>query len=239
VSPDQRQPAADALRVLAEGDLEVEGRMPWSSNATFLARACLGGEQMAVIYKPHRGERALWDFPGGLYRREAAAYELSVALGWPIVPETLVRHDAPLGTGSLQRFVDADFSEHYFTLVENPAHHDALRRMAVFDLLLNNADRKSGHCLLDGDHIWGIDHGVCFHVDPKLRTVIWDFGGEEVPPGLLADVRRLSAAVPAPLLGLLEEDEVAALMRRAEGMVRMGRFPDPDPDRRPYPWPLV
>ncbi len=111
--------------------------------------------------------------------------------------------------------------------------------MAVFDLLLNNADRKSGHCLLDGDHIWGIDHGVCFHVDPKLRTVIWDFGGEEVPPGLLADVRRLSAAVPAPLLGLLEEDEVAALMRRAEGMVRMGRFPDPDPDRRPYPWPLV
>ena len=237
---DQRQPAAGALATLAEGDLEIQGRMPWSSNATFLVTACLDGHQLSAIYKPHRGERPLWDFPGGLYRREAAAYELSVALGWCLVPETLVRQDAPLGPGSLQRFVDADFSEHYFTLVEVPDHHESLRRIAVFDLLANNADRKSGHCLLAGDQIWGIDHGLCFHTDPKLRTVIWDFAGDVMPEGLLDDVRRFAGEpVSAGLRAALDDDEVDALIRRAEAVVRSGRFPNPNPDRRPYPWPLV
>src|SRR5207244_2601929 len=112
-----------------------------------------------AIYKPHRGERPLWDFPDGLFRREVAAYVLSETLGWRLVPETVLRDEAPFGIGSLQRFVEADFEQHYFTLLEgDESTHGALRAMCAFDLLLNNADRKSGHVLIDGDgHIWGID----------------------------------------------------------------------------------
>lgn len=212
--------------------------MPWSSNATFLVGLCLDDERSDAIYKPGRGERPLWDFPGGLYRREVAAWRLSEALGWDVVPETVLRTDGPLGEGSLQRFVDADFSEHYFTLLEHEDLHPQLRRMAVFDLLANNADRKSGHCLLTEDrHLWGIDHGVCFHDEPKLRTVIWDFAGEPIEPALLADVARLQSEPPR-FEGLLARDELAAFARRVEALLRMARFPDPGGDR-PYPWPLV
>ena len=217
----------------------MKGRMPWSSNATFLVGVCHDGVTSDAIYKPHRGERPLWDFPGGLYRREVAAYRLSEALGWGIVPETVVRVDAPMGEGSLQRFVDADFSEHYFTLLEQDDLHPQLRRMAVFDLLANNADRKSGHCLLtvDDRRIWGIDHGVCFHDEPKLRTVIWDFAGEPIEAELLADVTALLDA-PPDLDDLLSRPEVVALRHRVELVLRLRRFPDPRGDR-PYPWPLV
>jgi uncharacterized repeat protein (TIGR03843 family) len=192
------------------------------------------------VYKPHRGERPLWDFPGGLYRREVAAYELSRALGWDIVPETVLRTDAPLGVGSLQRFVAAEFSEHYFTLVEEPRHLDALRVIAAFDLLLNNADRKSGHCLLGEDGaIWAIDNGLCFHVEPKLRTVIWDFGEEPVPPALLKDLERLVARpLPAPLAELLAPAECQALVKRARALVKSAQFPVDTGGHR-YPWPLV
>jgi uncharacterized repeat protein (TIGR03843 family) len=229
-----------ALRVLAEGEIEVQGRMPWSSNNTFLVSVCRDGASIGAIYKPGRGERPLWDFPHGVYQREAAAWELSEILGWGVVPETLLRPDAPLGPGSLQRFVDADFSEHYFTLMENPAHHDRLRVIAVFDLLLNNADRKSGHCLLDGDgRIWAIDNGLSFHVEPKLRTVIWDFAGEPVPEHLLADIERVAAGVPDRLARLLDDGEPDALVRRARAVLRHPELPAPHPERRPYPWPLV
>jgi uncharacterized repeat protein (TIGR03843 family) len=233
--------SAEALRVLAEGDIEVQGRMPWSSNSTFLVTICFAGEQTNAVYKPHRGERPLWDFPDGLYKREAAAYELSEALGWRLVPETIVRKEAPFGPGSLQRFVEADFEQHYFTLLEDPVHHDALRAMCTFDLLANNADRKSGHCLLTEDgHIWGIDHGLCFHDEPKLRTVIWDFSGEPIPAPLLADIERLAAAesLPPALAALLSRAERDALLKRAAAVLRMGRFPEPG-SSRPYPWPLV
>ena len=213
--------------------------MPWSSNGTFLVGLCLDGVGSDAIYKPLRGERPLWDFPGGLYRREVAACRLSDALGWGVVPATVVRTDAPLGEGSLQHFVDADFSEHYFTLLEREELRPQLRRMAVFDLLANNADRKSGHCLLtvEDQKVWGIDHGVCFHDDPKLRTVIWDFAGEPIPADLLADVARLVDAPPR-LDDLLSRREVAAFGGRVEAVLRLGRFPDPGGDR-PYPWPLV
>jgi uncharacterized repeat protein (TIGR03843 family) len=219
--------------------VELKGRMPWSSNATFLVGVCLDGVGEAdAIYKPGRGERPLWDFPGGLFRREVAAYRLSVALGWDLVPETVLRDDAPLGEGSLQRFVDADFSEHYFTLLEREDLHPQLQRMAVFDLLANNADRKGGHCLITEDgHVWGIDHGVCFHDEPKLRTVIWDFAGEPVDADLLADVAGLLTEPPM-LNDLLHQREVAAFLRRVEAVTRLQRFPDPGSDR-PYPWPLV
>jgi uncharacterized repeat protein (TIGR03843 family) len=213
--------------------------MPWSSNGTFLASVALGEHNLAAVYKPHRGERPLWDFPRGLYQREVAAFELSTALGWQLVPETVLREEAPLGIGSLQRFVDADFEQHYFTLLEEERHHDTLRTMAVFDLIANNADRKGGHCLLDGDgHLWGVDHGLCFHVQPKLRTVIWDFSGEPIADRLIDDLRRLASCPLGALAGLLDRAECDALVRRAGRLSRMDVFPDPGA-RRPYPWPLV
>ena len=146
---DERPPGSRTLTLLRQGHIELQGRMPWSSNSTFLVTVCADDEPIQAIYKPHRGERPLWDFPDGLYRREVAAYELSEALGWRLVPETVLRDEAPFGTGSLQRFVEADFEQHYFTLLEDhPETHDALRAIATFDLVANNADRKSGHCLL-------------------------------------------------------------------------------------------
>jgi len=240
VPADERPPSPGPLKVLLEGEIELQGRMPWSSNSTFLVTVCDSGELLQAIYKPHRGERPLWDFPDGLYRREVAAYALSEALGWRLVPETVVRDEAPFGTGSLQRFVEADFEQHYFTLLEGrPDTHDALRTMATFDLVANNADRKSGHCLIDSAaHIWGIDHGLCFHTQPKLRTVMWDFAGEDIPAHLLADLDRLVAEPPASLDELLTVDERGAMLRRAEAVVEVGRFPYPASDR-PYPWPMV
>ena len=233
---DQRPP--QALSLLLDGAIEVKGRMPWSSNGTFLVGLRSPVATGEAIYKPARGERPLWDFPDGLYRREVAAYRLSVALGWDVVPETVLRSDAPLGSGSLQRFVAADFEQHYFTLLEDRSLHPQLRRMALFDLLANNADRKSGHCLLTADgHVWGIDHGVCFHDQPKLRTVIWDFAGEAIEAELLADVARLLQEPPA-FDDLLSEREITAFRRRAEAVTHLRCFPDPGADR-PYPWPLV
>jgi uncharacterized repeat protein (TIGR03843 family) len=239
VPQNERPSGADALSLLARGEIEVQGRMPWSSNGTFLVTVSQAGVAVPGIYKPHRGERPLWDFPGGLHQREVAAFALSEALGWRLVPATVLRDDAPLGVGSLQWFVDADFEQHYFTLLEDGRHHAALRAMATFDLVANNADRKSGHCLLDAEgHLWGIDHGLCFHAQPKLRTVIWDFAGEPIPGSLLDDLRRLIAAPPPALVDLLDRDEVAAVVRRAEAVIRLAEFPNPG-EARPYPWPLV
>jgi uncharacterized repeat protein (TIGR03843 family) len=239
VPADERQPVADALTVLAEGEIEIQGRMPWSSNATFLVSVTLDGAELRAIYKPHRGERQLWDFPDGLYRREVAAYRLAQALGWPLIPETIIRQSAPFGVGSLQRFVDADFDQHYFTLLEEPRHLSPLQTMAAFDIVANNADRKGGHCLLDADdQIWGIDHGLCFNVAPKLRTVIWDFAGEPIAEPLRADLHRLALEPPPSLESLLSPAETEALLRRAERVATTGVFPDPG-EGRPYPWPLL
>jgi uncharacterized repeat protein (TIGR03843 family) len=240
VPPDQRAPAAEHLSVLSKGEVELEGRMPWSSNHTFLARCSLDGRSLAAVYKPGAGERPLWDFPPGLYRREVAAFRLSEALGWHLVPETVLRPDAPLGEGSLQRFVEADFSEHYFSLLDHPHYHDQLRTIAAFDVVANNADRKSGHCLLDGDgRIWAIDNALCFHPEPKLRTVIWDFAGQQLGPRLRGDLLRVAARLPGGLRELLSARECQALAARAQALAEAGRLPDPDPERRPYPWPLV
>jgi uncharacterized repeat protein (TIGR03843 family) len=236
----ERIPAAEPVNsLLREGDIEIEGRLPWSSNGTFLVAVRGEDGETHAVYKPHRGERDLWDFPGGLYVREVAAYEVSEALGWGIVPETVLREDAPLGVGSLQRFVDADFEQHYFTLVENSCWHGELKRIAVFDLVVNNTDRKSGHCLLAEGRIWAIDNGLCFHVQPKLRTVIWDFGGDPIPDELRADLARLATSPPPALDELLDRREIDALAKRAALVCRLAAFPDPDPDSRPYPWPLV
>ena len=237
---DERPPAADVVTLLAEGEVEIVGRMPWSSNHTFLVTCSSAGDEVGAVYKPERGERPLWDFPGGIFRREVAAYELSAALGWGLVPETIAREDAPFGLGSLQRFVDADFSQHHFTLVEDEHHHDRLRTICAFDVVANNADRKSGHCLLGQDGtIWAIDHGLCFHRDPKLRTVIWEFAGERVPERLLDDLDVLARSLPGSLAGLLPRAEIDAVRRRALDLRASGHFPLPDPDRHHFPWPPV
>jgi len=238
VRPAERSPAPDALTLLAAGDIAIKGRLPWSSNGTFLVELCLDGHTGKAVYKPARGERPLWDYPSGLYRREVGAYVVSEALGWSLVPETVVR-DGPLGPGSLQRFVPAHFDEHYFTLLERPEHHDALRAICVFDLLVNNGDRKSGHCLLGEDgRLWGIDHGLCLHDEPKLRTVIWDFAGQPVPEALLADASRLAVSPPESLAGLVSPEELDALVARAAALVRRPVFPQVRSGRA-YPWPLV
>jgi uncharacterized repeat protein (TIGR03843 family) len=231
---------AERLAVLREGTIELVGRMPYSSNATFLVELCHDGRPAQAIYKPVRGERPLWDFEPGLHRREVAAYLLSEALGIDLVPPTVVRPDAPAGEGSLQWFVDIDVRQHYFTILEaRPELHDRLREVAVFDLLANNTDRKSGHVLIDvEDHVWGIDHGLCFAASFKLRTVVWDFGGEPVPERMLAAVESLAEDVPPALAALLDGDEVEALRERAKWVLDHPVFPVDTSGRR-YPWPLV
>lgn len=230
------------LELLTGGEMELIGLLPNSSNYTFLAEIHHPEEDVLAVYKPREGETPLWDFPEGtLYRREAAAYELASALAWPAVPPTVIR-DGPHGPGSAQLFVDADPQEHFFTLRgERLADFAAV---AAFDVIANNADRKAGHCLLAPDGtIWVVDHGVCFAVAPKLRTVIWEFAEKPVPEPLLDDVRRLadelrSGAIAATLGALLTREEVAATARRAEALAASGRFPSPGAGR-PYPWPPV
>jgi uncharacterized repeat protein (TIGR03843 family) len=215
--------------------------MPWSSNGTFLVTVATGDGSVRAIYKPGRGERPLWDFPDGLWRREVAAYALSDALGWSLVPPTIeVGEEAPLGQGSLQLFIDADFDQHYFPLKEEGRRDRQFKRMATFDVVANNADRKSGHCLLDArGGIWGIDHGLCFHVQTKLRTVIWDFIGEPVEDDDAADIERLLAGgLPDQLTRLLHPEECRALEKRGRRLLREMKLPEPLTDH-PYPWPIV
>ncbi len=236
--PERADPAL-ARDLLTRGLVTLKGRMPRSSNATFLVECCLDGQTALAVYKPERGERPLWDFPPGLYRREIASYLLSEALGWGLVPLTLER-EGPYGDGSLQLFVPADFRQHYFTLLEQGLHRETLRRICLFDLVINNADRKSGHCLyVPDDGIYAIDNGLSFHAESKLRTVIWDFGEEPIGVALLEDLRRvLDGRLPPELALLLDADEQRALKRRARGIIRSGTFPVDESGLR-HPWPLV
>ena len=233
---------AELRTALETADLEVVGRMRYSSNATFLVEAKVDGMELAAIYKPRRGERPLWDFAQGtLCQREVAAFELSDALGWDIVPLTILR-DGPLGVGAVQRFVDHDPDEHFFTLRDE--HEDRFRAFASYDVLVNNTDRKGGHCLHDqvNDVVVGIDHGLTFHEDWKLRTVIWDFAGERLPAEAADDVCRVVAELhEGPLherlAPLLDVDELDALDRRAQVLLTRG-LPLPG-DWHSTPWPLV
>ncbi|MFW3386134.1 UNVERIFIED_CONTAM: SCO1664 family protein [Kocuria sp. CPCC 205274] len=228
------------LVLLAEGRLELLGLIRESSNSALLVEVTLEEETAWGIYKPLEGERPLLDFRPGLHRRERAAYVLSEFLGWGIVPPTVLRQDGPFGTGSLQRFVEHDPRQHYFTLYDAaPDSHDALRRIALFDLVANNADRKGGHVLRGADgRIWGIDHGLCFAAAFKLRTVVWDFSGEPVPEDLLQDIAPLADDVPAELAELLDAAEVAALRRRVRRLLDEAVLPVDVTGRR-IPWPLL
>ncbi|MEK7873645.1 MAG: SCO1664 family protein [Chloroflexota bacterium] len=218
--------------------------LPEGSNYAFLLTLTdkEQGEGRAV-YKPRDGESPLMDFPSGtLYQRECAAYVLSKALGWPSIPPTVVR-EGPYGIGSVQLYIDADPEGHYFTFRERRPRD--LRRVALFDVLANNADRKGGHCLEGGDgKVWCIDHGLTFHAVYKLRTVVWDFCDEPIPPELLADLRALRPRLAPPdslasaLAELLAPEEVHALEHRLDLLLERGVYPSPGPERH-YPWPLV
>jgi uncharacterized repeat protein (TIGR03843 family) len=246
------------IHLLQTGVLEVEGLLPWSSNYTFLVRVCEDEEEVEAVYKPRRGERPLWDFPhGSLCERERAAFVVSDALGWRVVPPTILR-EGPHGIGSLQLFVDHDPNRHYLTFEETPAYTNQLQKIVLLDVLINNADRKSGHVLLQKlaepsarsgngqtDRLWAIDHGVCFHEENKLRTVIWEFAGSPIPPDLTADLVQFQEELAAEngrlrtqLNTLLNSREITALRRRLKERIELGLFPHPGPGRH-YPWPPV
>jgi uncharacterized repeat protein (TIGR03843 family) len=239
-SPSPTDPRA--LQLLSDGEMRMLGLMPRASNYTFLVELTDGDVKGLGVYKPRDGETPLWDFPDGtLCNREVAAYEVARALGWPRVPPTVLR-DGPHGPGSVQLFVEPAGGEHYFTLRERCL--DEFLPVAAFDAVANNADRKSGHCLLASDGaIWVVDHGVCFGRAPKLRTVIWDFAGDRVPVSLVADLERVGAELRSgplriELLELLAPAEVDAAAQRVEELTRSGRFPQPGSERA-YPWPPV
>jgi hypothetical protein len=234
----------EALRLLSAGDIEVLGLLPYSSNHVFLARVRNGGDDALAVYKPRRGERPLWDFPRGtLAAREVAAFLVSEAGGWGFVPPTVLRPDAPAGVGSLQLFIEHDPEDHYFTLAHTRLEEFA--SFAAFDVVINNADRKAGHVLQDAaGRLWAVDHGVAFHVEEKLRTVIWHLA--ERPLGE-CEVARVTAVVDAlkepggvaeELARLLSRREAAATLRRAERLLAAGRLPAPTGEH-PFPWPLI
>jgi hypothetical protein len=220
------------------------GLLNGASNYTFLAELTPHPpDGLKVVYKPARGESPLWDFAAGtLYQREVAAYQLSKVLGWPGIPPTVVRTRGPHGVGAVQLFIEAD-GRHY--LSEQSTRRDTWLRVALFDVITNNADRKSGHCLFDaGDQVWVIDHGLTFHTDPKLRTVIWDFSGEPLPAELCGDLERAVTQVEkgelaAVLESLLSAAEVRTLKRRLRGILDPSwRFPAPA-SAWSVPWPPV
>ena len=233
------------LEHLQHGELSVEGQFMWGSNYTFLAQIQHDGQSLKAVYKPTQGERPLWDFPSEtLAGREVAAFLVSEALGVHLVPPTVYRGEAPSGPGSLQLFVEHDPNYHYFNF--KPEDRARLRPVALFDALVNNTDRKGGHILVDPqNNLWLIDHGVCFHVQPKLRTVIWDFAGEpfteEACRQLTGFRQKLApeSAVYQELSRFLARRELAALAHRADQLLEEGRFPAPTEDRYSYPWPPV
>jgi uncharacterized repeat protein (TIGR03843 family) len=261
--PDEPHPALTAE--LTDGELQIAGRLSNASNATYVAVLTTDRGPVECVYKPIRGERPLWDFPTGtLGLREVAAYEVSHAGGFDVVPVTVLI-DGPLGPGSLQAWVDVDAAETdalvdlvpseavprqgWFSVVDGQDAYDRsvsvihadcapLRRMAVFDVLVNNADRKGGHILGSRGHVFGVDHGVCFNTDPKLRTLLWGWAGAELTDSELHAVRRVRDDTPDRLFELLAEPEIEELWARAERLLQRGRFPRPRSGYYPaIPWP--
>lgn len=245
VGKTQPVPYQDVVTALEQGNVSLEhGLMRWGSNYTFLVTVEHHDLSFLAIYKPRKGERPLWDFPDGtLCNRETASYLTSEALGWRIVPPTVLR-EGPRGIGSVQAFVDHDPEEHYFTF--NETMQPQLMTLAAFDAVINNADRKGGHCLLDSDgHIWGIDHGLSFNAMPKLRTVIWDFAGQAFPNHIRNALETLCQKLDSPddvyrqqLCQLLDEYELQSYHARVKKLLRNDTYPLPGagPNR---PWPPV
>jgi hypothetical protein len=249
---------AEILHVLQSGSMEIEGILPWSSNYAFLVNVCDEAVEYRAVYKPSRGERPLWDFPHGtLSAREYAAFLISNGLGWDLVPPTVLR-PGEHGTGSVQLFIEHDPNQHYFTFEGQPLFRSPLQKIVLLDVVINNADRKGGHVIIEESmppeaalpsigpgRLWGIDHGICFHHEYKLRTVIWEFAGTAIPQALLADLQGLSeelagteSALRVQLQSLLTAEEINACQERIRALTNRGIFPNPGPGRH-YPWPPV
>jgi hypothetical protein len=231
----------DPLTLLRDGELTIEGRLVDASNTTLYAAVTNGDTTAHCVYKPVRGERPLWDFPDGtLAYREVAAYAVSAATGWDVVPPTVLR-DGPLGEGMVQLWIDVDIDTDLVALVNEDL--PALRRMAVFDAVVNNADRKGGHLLpVEGGHVYGVDHGVTFHEDPKLRTLLWGWRGRRFAAEELAVLDAVRTDLVDGELGeslrlLLTRGEVDATVRRVERLLSTRRFPYPSADWPAVPWP--
>jgi len=219
------------------GTYEIKGQFTFGSNYTFLVTVQYEGKEYPAVYKPLRGEQPLWDFPENtLAGREVAAYLISEALGFHIVPFTTLRDDGPYGAGSLQQYIDYDPEYHYFSFSNED--RELLKPVVLFDVLCNNADRKGSHVFFENatHHLYAIDHGICFHEDDKLRTVLWDFSGQKVPPDLLACL-SLSRSLLTDLEPYLSPREISALLARAESIRKKGVFPRQPRDRRAMPWP--
>jgi len=254
-SPDDKKYLTSAFRsksereavraLLTRGEIAMEGMVPWSSNYTYLVTVKLDEREEYGIYKPQCGEHPLWDFEtGSLCKREVAAYELSAYLNFPNVPVTVLRESAPQGLGMVQQFIDHKRRENFFTVRDKCP--EEMKKIAVFDALINNTDRKGGHVLSDQQGmIWAIDHGVTFHEDPKLRTVIWDFIDEPIPDPLLTQLEKLRAAlkgserIRATMEDLLARTEMRALMLRLNALLKYRVYPAPPPDWPHIPWPPV
>jgi uncharacterized repeat protein (TIGR03843 family) len=233
----------EAIALLRDGELSVEGRLVDASNATFYCAVTCEGRTAACVYKPVAGERPLWDFPDGtLAEREVAAYEVSAATGWGIVPPTVLR-DGPAGPGMVQLWIDVDESVDLPRFMRR-RDLEQLRNIAVFDAVVNNADRKGGHLLPTPDgHVWGVDHGVTFSVQDKLRTVLWQWAGERIPPDARAVMERLAddldGALGERLAELLTQREVRRTKRRVDRLLASGRYPEPGDGWPPVPWPPI
>jgi uncharacterized repeat protein (TIGR03843 family) len=233
------------VTALREGEIVEElGLMRWGTNYTFLVQIKHEDVTFLGIYKPRMGERPLWDFPDGtLCQREAAAWVLSDALAWGAVPPTMLR-EGSRGIGSVQVFIDHDPQRHYFNF--EPEHASQLQFIAALDVLINNADRKGGHCLLDPmGHIWAIDHGLTFNTVHKLRTVIWDFAGQPLNEDIQCDLEALcikledaKSPLRKTLAPLLAEQETKALQNRLRRMLNARTYPNPGPGPN-RPWPAI
>jgi hypothetical protein len=230
----------DTLELLRQGELSIEGRLVDASNATLYCQVSADGVQQTCVYKPIAGERPLWDFPDGtLAYREVAAYEVSAATGWDIVPPTVFR-DGPYGPGMCQLWIDVDDEVDLAVLARS--NNPDLRRMSVFDAVINNADRKGGHLLpTPGGHVYGVDHGVCFSVEDKLRTLLWRWRGQPLTGEAVAVLEQLrdslEADLGARLHELLARHEVVAVEQRVRRLLSTGKHPMPSDDWPSIPWP--
>ncbi len=264
----------DVLDLLRDGVLAVEGRLVAASNVTLLGEVSRAGQRRRCVYKPIAGEAPLWDFPDGtLAGREVAAYLVSEAAGWHVVPPTVMRADGPLGAGMCQAWIDQPRASAPLVDVVAPdrvgpgslpvlravdddgapvvlAHADdkALRRLALFDVVVNNADRKGGHVLVAGPDrpaemsaVLGVDHGVTFHTDPKLRTVLWGWAGTRLDAAEVERLRELAGLLAGELGQALDayltRDEIDATARRVHALLDAGALPVPH-GRMPVPWPV-
>jgi uncharacterized repeat protein (TIGR03843 family) len=219
------------------GTFEIKGQFAFGSNYTFLVTVRYEGKEYPAVYKPTRGEQPLWDFPENtLAGREVAAYLVSEALGFYIVPFTTLRDNGPYGAGSLQQFIEYDPEYHYFNFSDQDRQF--LKPVVLFDLLCNNADRKGSHVFFENKthKLYAIDHGICFHEDDKLRTVLWDFSGQKIPQDLLSRL-SLSRDLLIELERYLSPREISALLTRANAILKKGVFPRQPRDRRAMPWP--